>query len=375
MFGYGIRCFDFDFHAMAKVLLVTNTVPHYRLPLYKRLGRLYDLTVLHGGQLDSVDGFSQARGIVTRTGPFYYLRSGIDFNRFDVVVFYANLRFLNLYKLLFFSPKRRFKVVLYGIGVAASYNTNYDSSLLYSFVMRSLLAKADAAIFYDNYPVIKYCGMGIDPKKLFAAFNTVDGNRGNITSRGERTSILFVGSLYTQKGINILLEAYKLNVQQGLKMPELDIIGDGPDRANIERWLTENNLTSLVTLHGSVVDESEIAGYFNKAIVCVSPGQAGLSVQKAFSYGVPFLTSLYPISGGEFSCLMDGITGFYYDGSVKGLASKMIDILQRMDLDHIYTNCRIYYERFRSPEVWVEGFSKALNHALKGQRADEGSSN
>lgn len=32
-----------------KVLIIQNTIPHYRIPLYNELSKKYELTVLHSG--------------------------------------------------------------------------------------------------------------------------------------------------------------------------------------------------------------------------------------------------------------------------------------------------------------------------------------
>jgi hypothetical protein len=105
--------------------------------------------------------------------------------------------------------------------------------------------------------------------------------------------------------------------------------------------------------------------YFSRALCCVSPGQAGLSVQKSFSYGVPFITSYYPVSGGEFTSIMEGVTGFYYDGSVNDLAVTIKKAIGHPELANIFENCSEFYQRFRSPKLWVKGFTDALQYVLK----------
>lgn len=350
---------------MKKLLLITNKIPHYRLALYERLGQDHELTILHEGPEVQSTFFRQLIAGNKKIGPFIDIEYEIDMNQFDVVVLYANLRLLNLYKILFFSTNRKFKVILYGIGVAASYDKRYDSSGMYVWFMKHIIERADAAIFYDAYPTIRYAGAGVDPAKLFVAFNTVAGNTKPILPRADRSSILFVGSLYLQKGIQTLLEAYVLNQNKGVEMPTLDIIGGGPEKNAIEEWILRSGFEHKIKLHGPINDEPTLQRYFAKALMCVSPSQAGLSVQKAFSYGVPFVTTTYPISGGEFSSIIDGVTGYYFDGSAKGLADKMLAIVQDPNLESVFTNCREFYLRFRSPEVWRKGFATAIDYVSR----------
>jgi glycosyltransferase involved in cell wall biosynthesis len=170
--------------------------------------------------------------------------------------------------------------------------------------------------------------------------------------------------LYKQKGIQLLLDAYRMLLEGKPDLPILNIIGDGPERPALESWIDREGLSRKICLLGSITDESTLRPYFSKAICCVSPGQAGLSVQKSFSYGVPFITSYYPISGGEFSSIVEGVTGYYYEGTVEGLANKINAVISDPNLDEVIENCNMFYHRFRSPKLWVKGFSDAIEFVL-----------
>lgn len=40
---------------------------------------------------------------------------------------------------------------------------------------------------------------------------------------------------------------------------------------------------------GGVYNDEELVSYFEKAIICIFPDQAGLSVLKSIGYGVPYV--------------------------------------------------------------------------------------
>ena len=94
-------------------------------------------------------------------------------------------------------------------------------------------------------------------------------------------------------------------------MPNLNIIGDGPELAKLNNWVNENNLDDIVRFHGRIVDSDVIEVFFRKSYACISPNQAGLSVIESMAYGVPFITSKYPITGGEYNAIIEGANGFF----------------------------------------------------------------
>lgn len=350
--------------AKNKILFITNTIPHYRLPLYEEVGKRYDLTIAHPGNSVESPFFEQIALQETSFGIFINYKGVENILDYDVIIVYANVRLLNLYYSLFLKYRYKIKVILFGIGVSASYNKQYDKDKKVGILLKAIMKKVSAAIFYDAYPTIKYASMGVDPRKLFVAPNTVVGNEKAVLPRSERNSILFIGSLYKQKGIQLLLEAYLELLRRNSKLPVLNIIGDGAEKAVIENWINKNNLANQVYLLGRITDEVQLSRYFSRAICCVSPGQAGLSVQKSFSYGVPFITSYYPISGGEFTSIIEGVTGYYFDGTIYDLAKTIDKVINDSKLDEVIENCRVFYEHFRSPKLWVKGFSDAIQYAL-----------
>lgn len=348
---------------LKKVLMITNKIPHYRLDLYNLVGNRYRLTIAHTGVSVNSTHFNEIKLRENKRGPFLYYKGVLKPNDFDVVIVYLNIRLLNLYKILF-TIGRNYKTILFGIGVSASYNKRYDRDKRVGYVTKYLINKSDAAIFYDNYPTIKYSSMGVSPQKMFVAYNTIASNNQLITPVSERNSILFIGSLYKQKSLEQLLAAYKKGLHEYVQLPILNIIGDGPHKDYIESWILKHNFGEKIKVLGEITEESLLKPYFDHALCCVSPGQAGLSVQKAFSYGVPFITSYYPISGGEFTSIIDGVTGFFYDGTINGLLEKLIEVVEHINLDMINENCKVYHNRFRSPKVWTDGFCRAIEYAI-----------
>lgn len=333
---------------------------HYRLDLFNLLCEEYDLTIAHSGDFLDRAKFKQIKVSSIKTGPFLKIKNVPDLLSYDVVIFSFNLRILDIYKYLFSS--KTFKLLLFGIGVSASYRNNYDENKGLDFIRRYLIKKSDGAIFYDHYPLIKYQSYKIDPNKLHVAYNTIIPPDNFNFSEKTFESFMFIGTLYKQKKIYDLLEAYlELFGKMESSIPELEIVGDGEEYKNIERWIVDNGLKNKVILHGKLTNEEDLSSIFKRALVCISPGQAGLSVQKCFSYGTPFVTIKNAITGGELFCVIDKINGFLYDGSIENLSNIMFNIATGVyNIQEASEKAYNFYYNFRTPQIWKTAFCKAI---------------
>src|SRR5690606_5517370 len=132
--------------------------------------------------------------------------------------------------------------------------------------------------------------------------------------QGGKDKILFIGSLYRQKKIFELLESYKEAVKQFEKKPiGLHIVGNGSEFDKVKSWISDTNLGEHIILHGAIFDEKKLCELFSSAFACISPGQAGLSVLKSFGYGVPFITHIDAITGGERLNIQNMVNGILFD--------------------------------------------------------------
>jgi glycosyltransferase involved in cell wall biosynthesis len=102
-----------------------------------------------------------------------------------------------------------------------------------------------------------------------------------------------MGRLVTTKGIRLLLEACKI-LKQEKRSFELLILGDGPERAFLERLVREWGLTTRVQFLGRV-PQSQIPQVLEKAAFVVVPSLGGevfgMVVAENMLYGIPVLAS------------------------------------------------------------------------------------
>lgn len=349
-----------------KVLILYNKIFHYRIPIWNILAEKCDLTVAysHGSAPDN------SMGVRFR---ILHLPSKTIFKRFviqkarirqlvkdyDVVIAYGDISWIKYSTLPWFNTT---KVIFWTLGVSASYSLGYDKRKTWDKVRAFFYKKADALAFYTQYPIEKYAQMGFEREKMFEVPNTVAVYPNTV--KPIKDSILFIGTLYRQKGIQYLLDAYLSNKDNPSAIP-LNIIGQGEDYDYIDSWIKSNKMEHLVKLRGAIYNHSEKSVYFERAYACISPLQAGLSVLESMGYGVPFITTKNAITGGEIFNIHNQHDGILMD-SPDELTLIIADIFNnRQKYQQLGVNAREYYNMNRTPEHMANGLWNAISYVMK----------
>jgi glycosyltransferase involved in cell wall biosynthesis len=116
--------------------------------------------------------------------------------------------------------------------------------------------------------------------------------------------IVTVGELKYQKRFDVLLhsvaqlKAFDLEVQ---------IIGDGPERANLERLADELQIGGIVRFCGAIYELPAKEKIFSQAALGVLPGRGGLVIQELMFYGIPVICG--KADGTEADLIVEGQSG------------------------------------------------------------------
>lgn len=348
-----------------KVLILYNRLFHYRVPIWNILANRYDLTVAFC-QEDKVEDNLNFKTILlhNRSWKRFVIQKENIFEicqTFDVVIAYGDIAWLK-YSTLPWHSNRKFKIAYWGIGVSASYGKHYDTETMWDGVRDFFYKRADALVFYSDYPVEKYVKRGFKRETLFVAPNTTAVE--SVPVDEERNNLLFVGTLYKAKGIQALLDAYQRAFVENNDIPDMDIIGAGPDYEIVNKWIAEQKLTHKIHMHGAIYDRRIKAEYFAHSIACISPSQAGLSVLESMGYGTPFITTNNAITGGEVFNIKDGENGVLMN-DISDLKDIIIDIASSKK-KYIEMGRAAYqhYHRCRKPEDMAKGLADVVEYLI-----------
>ena len=284
-------------------------------------------------------------------------------NQFEVVIFSANLHYIS-FCFLPFLVTRKFKTISWSMGIRASYQLRFDlerKKKLIDFIYGCVLKYSDASIFYMKETISFWKNL-LNYSKIFIAHNTIDVDYSLINKNVKKNTILFIGTLYKEKKIYELLNSY-LNVNNDFNYI-LEIIGDGDELINLQEYILKYNLADKVILRGRILDENDLAKSFNRSIVCISPDQAGLSVLKSMGYGVPFITRVDAITGGERLNIKNRINGVLYKDE-----ESLVSILNEIFMTPEYflqlgENAREYYLEYATIEKMANGFIDSINYVI-----------
>jgi glycosyltransferase involved in cell wall biosynthesis len=347
------------------VLHLTNILTEYNLPILQRLGEKVDLTVIHAGKSLRREGLSFVEQVlqIYKVGPFSFTKENLYplACRYDVLLISADIKWLSYMRLAFYK-NRPFGICFWGIGVSASYTKHFDEIKHWDRVRNFFMSRADSLVFYSDYPIKKYIEAGFDRAKLFVAPNTVEVK--DISSNIEKDILLFVGSLYKQKGVDKLFESYYRACKKH-PIPDLHVIGGGNGYGQAKDWVESHGLNERIHLHGPIYNEERLAVFFQRSFACISPGQSGLTVLKSMGYGTPFITMRNSFTGGERLNIEDGVNGVLYsdEGDLEVI---LIDIaLHKQKYILMGEKARKYYLNCRTPQHMVNGLFNAIQYAIR----------
>ncbi len=158
-----------------------------------------------------------------------------------------------------------------------------------------------------------------------------DKIRNDLKIEKDQMIILFVGRLHPIKGLKYLLDAFKSVIEAGFHVA-LVIVGDGEERAHLQRITADLNLQQQVYFIGGV-DKSLVPEYMAGADIFVLPSLSegfGIVLLEAMASGLPIITTNV---GGIPEVIDDNVNGFIVEPkNPSQLAQKLVKLLSEPEL-------------------------------------------
>lgn len=207
------------------------------------------------------------------------------------------------------------------------------------------------------YPVIPFEKCHIEKGKLKKNFNLLMSD----------LILIFVGSLNQIKNPNILLEAFltipdSLIVSEGLR---LIYVGDGPNLPTLKARSERSSWRNRIYFMGKMPHE-EMPKFYQLSDIYVQPSAyegTSLSLMEALCNGLPIIANNVR---GINSIIKDGTNGLLYDGSIRDLTSKLIDIIVDKEMrQRIARQAKKTYESVFSYDGTISQHINIVNQVCK----------
>jgi len=161
-----------------------------------------------------------------------------------------------------------------------------------------------------------------------------------------RPKLLVTRSLEEIYNVECVIRAFK-KVHDYFPESSLGIVGDGSQRANLEKLVAELNLTDCVTFYGRI-GHSKIQNYYDQYDIYVNASNAdnlpGV-ILEAFASGLPVVSTR---AGGISYMVEDGITGLLVNiGDYEALGERVIKLVNKPTLAlMLANNARIECQKY-----------------------------
>ena len=188
----------------------------------------------------------------------------------------------------------------------------------------------------------------------------------------ERESkVIFIGRLGTEKGIHILLDAWRL---WGNGAPQLEVIGDGPEGVRVQKSIRGNGIEDKISFLGQL-PFMEVQRRLRLARLLVLPSLClegfPMAIIEAFSLGVPVAASdIGPLP----NIVKDNESGILFKaGDAVSLCHTIKEIWGRSDgLSLLGRGARQEFDKKYTADANYENLMKIYDAAIENKQSKEG---
>ncbi|WPP50285.1 glycosyltransferase family 4 protein [Catalinimonas niigatensis] len=348
---------------MKKVLLISNKVFHYRIPIYNFF---YNKFKEHSIELSLLtneiqDANNEKIEFPCLNEPFSPIKYCAIINEIkpDAIIFFLHLKDKVLWPILYYAKFKNIPLIKWGHMVNLKDQHNKFKVMLFDHIHN--ISAAIIAYSDDQKKFLKTKNLS----KVFVAYNTIHFNIFPSISSPKKdlrkkygvsyeNVVLFVGRITEVKRLDILLDIFS-----NYEIPNTGLVIVGPNMSDAYQKIIDkqNNITYL----GAIYDHNQINEIYSMSDIFCIPGTNGLSVNHAMFWGLPIITIASEVHSPEITYLIDGQNG-YLVNSEEELKDKIQYLFEnKFHLKQLSLNAANDIRKNASIENMFEGFLKAVN--------------
>ena len=278
-------------------------------------------------------------------------------NSFDIIIALTDYYSLLLAMI---APELKAKTIGWQHNTYESYflmknRNSYGQEVLFKKMMKNL----NHLIVLTDADKVKYSeSFGVETSTLY---NPVSFDVYNKEPRKENP-LIFVGRIYRyQKGIDYLIDIVD-EIRKKKENVKIVLVGDGPDKKNLEENVEKRNLQDCIKFVGM---SSDVTEYYKKASVFLHTSRYegfGVVLVEAMAFGIPVVAFH---NNGPDEIISNGKNGFLIEKyDITSFAEQVINLLEDDGLyRYISLNAKKRAEDFLPKKV-TERFEEILTKVL-----------
>jgi L-malate glycosyltransferase len=372
------------------VLIIQRRMTEYRIPMFEALrdklsDKGIDLTVAWGTpaaeEVARQDEAELSPGIRLPTRYFgvgtvrliWHSLPRQMVSESDLVIMPHENSMLSNYRFLLHRGHKSERLAFWGHGANLQAN---GGGIVRSKIKSWMTSKVDWYFAYTALSVDKLRQAGFPSNRITCLNNAIDTEqlvewKTGISSLEKKALLkelgltgghlgIFIGSLHKDKRLDFLFSAAD-HLRDKFPDFELPIIGDGPLRGEIKRFVEFRKWANWVgAKHGR-----EKVLYASLGQVMLNPGMVGLGILDSFAMGIPMVTTDCGIHSPEISYLETGRNGFMVPDTEDDFVRCVSELFEDQDLlGRMKSNCQDDAQKYtidKMADNFCEGIIRALD--------------
>lgn len=194
-----------------------------------------------------------------------------------------------------------------------------------------LLGLADRVIAVSDQTKDDLVSLGVDVNRISIVPNGIDFDSvSKVSPSTEKLDVVYLGRLIRPKNVDVLLRAVAILKGEFTDL-KVGIIGDGPEKKNLENLAENLGIQANAKFFGFVEDPNEVTAFMKSSKVFVIPstqeGGASIVTLEANACGLPVIAVDHPL-GIDKRLILTDETGFFVNLTPEALGDKIRLVLK-----------------------------------------------